>query len=78
MGSDQKYEQPIIWDDQGIAESTWAIPQDAKQRVLAVVRPGALDADGYPRVAAAIEDDGNDMAAPDVMKTKAITYYVHE
>ncbi len=30
LGSDEKYEQALVWDDQGIAESTWAIPQDAK------------------------------------------------
>lgn len=30
LGSDQKYEQDLVWDDQGIAESTWNIPQDAK------------------------------------------------
>ena len=55
-----------------------AVPQDAKQRMLAVVRPGGLDESGHPRVAAAVEDDGNDMAAVDVLKTKQITYYVHE
>ena len=29
-GSDQKYEQPLTWDEHGIAESVWTIPQDAK------------------------------------------------
>ena len=30
LGSDQKYEQPLTWDAQGVAESTWTIPQDAR------------------------------------------------
>ena len=30
LGSDQKYEQDLVWDDQGIAESTWNIPQDSR------------------------------------------------
>jgi len=29
-GSDQKYEQALSWDEQGIAESVWTIPKDAK------------------------------------------------
>ena len=30
-GTQQKYELPLKWDKQGIAESTWTIPKDAKQ-----------------------------------------------
>ena len=30
-GTQQKYELPLKWDKQGIAESTWTIPNDAKQ-----------------------------------------------
>jgi hypothetical protein len=30
LGSDQRYEQPLTWDEQGIAETTWAIPADAR------------------------------------------------
>ncbi|MFN8006003.1 MAG: MG2 domain-containing protein [Terriglobia bacterium] len=30
LGSDQKYEFPLQWDAQGIAETNWAIPQGAK------------------------------------------------
>lgn len=30
LGSDQKYEQSLVWDAQGIAESVWNIPPDAK------------------------------------------------
>ena len=30
-GTQQEYRIPIQWDAQGIAESTWAIPKDAKQ-----------------------------------------------
>ncbi len=29
-GSDEKYEFPLRWADNGIAETTWKIPQDAK------------------------------------------------
>lgn len=29
-GSDQKYEFPLSWDANGIAETTWAVPKDAK------------------------------------------------
>ena len=31
QGSDQKFEVPLTWNKQGIAESTWVIPPDAKQ-----------------------------------------------
>ncbi len=30
LGTDQRYEQPLKWDARGIAESTWAIPKEAK------------------------------------------------
>lgn len=30
LGSNQKYEQELKWDDQGIADSTWNIPPDAR------------------------------------------------
>ena len=30
QGSDQRYEFPLTWDKNGIAESTWQIPRDAK------------------------------------------------
>jgi hypothetical protein len=29
LGSDSAYELPLVWDAQGIAESTWTIPPDA-------------------------------------------------
>jgi uncharacterized protein YfaS (alpha-2-macroglobulin family) len=29
LGSDSAYELPLVWDAQGIAESTWVIPPDA-------------------------------------------------
>lgn len=29
-GSDQTYEQPLSWDAQGVAESVWTVPTDAK------------------------------------------------
>ncbi len=59
-------------------EAVLAVPQDGKQRWLAVVRPGELDAEGFPRVAAAIDEVGNDMAAHEALKTRLIAYYVHE
>jgi alpha-2-macroglobulin len=30
MGSEQKYELPLQWDAEGIAETTWNIPQEAR------------------------------------------------
>jgi alpha-2-macroglobulin len=30
FGSDQKYEFPLKWDAQGIAETTWSIPKEAR------------------------------------------------
>ncbi|MBM4299853.1 MAG: hypothetical protein FJ143_19080, partial [Deltaproteobacteria bacterium] len=30
VGSDQKYQAPLKWDQRGNAESSWAIPKDAK------------------------------------------------
>ncbi len=30
QGSDQRYEFPLVWDPNGIAETTWKIPPDAK------------------------------------------------
>jgi alpha-2-macroglobulin len=30
LGSEQKYEFPLQWDSEGIAETTWNIPQEAK------------------------------------------------
>lgn len=30
LGSDQRYEQPLTWNDDGTAEAIWTIPQDAK------------------------------------------------
>jgi hypothetical protein len=59
-------------------EAVLALPQDGKSRLLAVVRPGGVDDGGFPRVAAAIDEVGNDMAAPDALKTRLIAYYVHE
>ncbi len=58
-------------------EAVLAVPQEGKLRLLAVVRPGGLGPDGFPRVAAAIEDTGNDLPAPDALTTRLITYYVH-
>jgi hypothetical protein len=30
LGSEQRYEQPLKWDANGIAESTWTIPKEAR------------------------------------------------
>lgn len=31
VGSDDKYELPLEWDDKGVAESVWTVPKEAKQ-----------------------------------------------
>lgn len=36
MGSNQKYDQPLNWDNQGTAETTWTVPKDAKLGVYQV------------------------------------------
>ena len=36
-GTQQKFEVPIKWDKFGVAESTWAIPKDAKQGEYALM-----------------------------------------
>ena len=59
-------------------EAVLALPQDGKSRLLAVVRPGGLDAENFPRVAAAIDEVGNDMPAHEALKTRLIAYYTHE
>ncbi|MBS1150722.1 MAG: Muramidase (flagellum-specific) [Myxococcaceae bacterium] len=68
--------QAIEAADRG--EAVLAVPQEGKLRMLAVVRPGGADAQGMPRVAAAIDEVGNDMPATDALKTPLIAYYVHE
>ena len=30
IGSDQRYELPLKWDEKDSAESTWEVPKDAK------------------------------------------------
>lgn len=59
-------------------EAVLAVPQDGKLRGFAVVRPGGLSPDGHPRVSAAIDEVGNDMAVQEALKTKLISYFVHE
>ena len=83
-----RYEGPVRgWkraDAQGAidaanrGEAVLAVPRDTKLRAIAVVRPGALDADGFPRVAAAVDEIGNDMSAVEALKTNQIAYFVHE
>lgn len=45
LGSDQRYELPLTWDAQGIAETEWRVPEDARlgsyQVELAGERSGA-------------------------------------
>jgi uncharacterized protein YfaS (alpha-2-macroglobulin family) len=36
-GSEQKYEFPLKWDENGIAETTWSIPKEAKLGTYGVV-----------------------------------------
>ncbi len=40
LGSDQKYELPLQWDGNGVAESTWQIPKEAKLGTYQVVMLG--------------------------------------
>ncbi|MEO6025102.1 MAG: MG2 domain-containing protein [Burkholderiales bacterium] len=37
MGTEQKFEVPVKWDESGIAESTWTIPKEAKQGQYSVM-----------------------------------------
>jgi uncharacterized protein YfaS (alpha-2-macroglobulin family) len=52
VGSEEKYEFPLHWDDVGIAENTWTIPKGAKlgryQVVLMRPTPGQESATPYP------------------------------
>jgi alpha-2-macroglobulin len=58
LGSDQKYEMPLVWDDQGTAETEWHVPEDsrlgsfqvqlASERSTAVARVRNLFVDGVP------------------------------
>ena len=43
-GSDDRFEVPVDWDAQGIAESTWPIPKEAKQGTYTVSVLDRLDA----------------------------------
>lgn len=43
-GSDDRFELPVQWDARGIAESTWAIPKEAKQGTYTVSVLDRLDA----------------------------------
>ena len=47
LGSDERYEQPLAWRDDGSAESTWDIPRGAKlgRYDVVLVRPAP---DGRP------------------------------
>lgn len=40
LGSEDKFELPVTWDDHGIATLDWVIPQDAKQGTYLVHMPG--------------------------------------
>ena len=42
-GSDDRFEVPVQWDAHGIAESTWAIPKEAKQGTYTVSVLDRLD-----------------------------------
>lgn len=39
LGSEQKYELPLQWDANGVAESTWTIPKEAKLGTYQVLLP---------------------------------------
>jgi alpha-2-macroglobulin len=52
VGSDEKYEFPLRWDDVGVAEDTWTIPKGARlgryQVVLMRLTPGQESETPYP------------------------------
>lgn len=59
-------------------EAALALPRDGKVKLLAVARPGGLDGEGFPRVAAAIAEFGNDLSAVEALQTSLIDYLVHD
>ncbi len=59
-------------------EVALAVPKDGKVKLIAVARPGGLDSDGFPRVAAAIAEFGNDLSAVEALQTAQIDYFTHE
>ncbi|MFO1205332.1 MAG: MG2 domain-containing protein [Burkholderiales bacterium] len=46
VGSDDRFELPVEWNDRGIATGTWAIPPEAKQGTYTVAVLDRLDAAG--------------------------------
>jgi len=42
IGSDQRYEVPLKWDEKDTAESTWDVPKDAKSGVYQIVMEDTL------------------------------------
>jgi hypothetical protein len=57
-------------------EMVLAMPRDPRQRLVAVVRPGGLGDDGFPRVASANPQRGADLSATEVLG-RLIDYYGH-
>ena len=57
-------------------ELVLAIPRDPRQRLVAVVRPGGLGPDGFPRVASANLKRGANLGANEVLG-RLIEYYGH-
>lgn len=55
-----------------------AMPRDSSEYGIGMVRPGALDADGRPRFAAANARRGNDLGCRDAFGVMAVEFFVHD
>ena len=58
-------------------EAALALPKDPKVKMIAIVRPGGLDAEGFPRVAAACAQRGSDLSLSDALSTRLVEYFIH-
>ncbi len=47
LGSEQKYELPLQWDAEGISETTWKIPQEAKLGNYQLYMPKSTDRESH-------------------------------
>jgi hypothetical protein len=59
-------------------ELALALPRDGKVKLLAVIRPGGLGPDGFPRAAATVPQKGNDLPVLEALKTRLIDYFTHD
>jgi len=70
MGSEDKFELPVTWDDHGIATLDWVIPQDAKQGTYLVHMPG------YGRTTTEDGEDSESGSAVDIGSFRVATFRV--